>query len=524
MPSRKKLKDKGKGKQKRGMRQLANATPAEIIRGIHEGKPGATLALVKRFYQSNGLPYDELERDGVIEAMLKNLKRCDESLASVFGVSPSDQDMICLPYFCLSALLTVGRQSHNRQEVYLQIAEGISPVIKCMDSPQIEQDSQEAIISAAHSICGFLLQEHQNFGIPAPKAFEMLKTMGTFTIAKDPTVIGMIRLIRLYRDMCHNRDMTTNRSRTKLTDINSTLIWGDCVDETVMKELADLRDISPEFVARCARAVMILYKHSNVLSDSHFAGALRSGLLTTTLSICAQLGSQDVNPVIARTDDLVIRADTLAPGIVDRLYKIRLHHKTSKVLGSMTPLIFQGMEDKLEHIFREARESVCANCLEAFDKKELKWCEGTHMLEPFCSKKCLKESWDAGVCADFSDIVEEDDDKRSISLKRNILQAGSRVLHGSIGSIVGEHGLAIAGGQGLTITIDLREFPPRVSSMLLPMGDPSKTGQVTLIAEDFRGFKVGVKGKVLELRKRFLIDFEEDVLGFQNLHAKQNKV
>ena len=48
MPLRKKLKDKGKGKQKKEMRQLANATAAEIIRGIHDGKQAATLALMRQ--------------------------------------------------------------------------------------------------------------------------------------------------------------------------------------------------------------------------------------------------------------------------------------------------------------------------------------------------------------------------------------------------------------------------------------------------------------------------------------------
>ncbi|EJK59374.1 hypothetical protein THAOC_20415, partial [Thalassiosira oceanica] len=503
-------------KQKKEMRQLANGTPAEIIRGIHEGKPGATLALATRFDQSNGLPYDELKSAGMTEALLKNLKRCDESLAPVFGVSPSDQDAICLPYFCLSMLLTVGRQSHNRQEVCLHIAEGISPVIKCMvherrvffqsteswfesmedfinliqaivDDRQVaryllsrhggllpflgqaicwsqcRQDivegfsrlnmtvPQEAIISAAHSICFFLLRECQHdVGIPVPKACEMLRTVGAVTMAEGSELPAIVGMIRLYGEMCRARYKVLDlRSRNELADIIPSLIWSGCVDEIVMSELAVLHDACPEFVARCSSKILFLS------GDSCVAGALRSGLFATTLSICAQLGRQDVHGGL----ESVMRADALASGMIDLLYKIRLHNKTHKVLGSMTPFNFQGMEDKLEHIFRDARESACANCLEAFDSKALKWCKGTHMLEPFCSRECLMESWDAGACADFGDIFKKDDNRRSISLKRNILQAGYEVLHGSIGSIVGEHFQGMARGQGLTIAINLMEFP-----------------------------------------------------------------
>ena len=131
MPSRKKLKDKGKGKQKKEMRQLANATAAEIIRGIHDGKPAATSALMRHMTASERAedPFDLYERAGIIEAMLKTLKRCDESLASVFGGA---QDPVNLTAFCLSTLFMGTTQSQNRQEVCREIAEGISPVIKCM--------------------------------------------------------------------------------------------------------------------------------------------------------------------------------------------------------------------------------------------------------------------------------------------------------------------------------------------------------------------------------------------------------
>ncbi|EJK65825.1 hypothetical protein THAOC_13277 [Thalassiosira oceanica] len=172
----------------------------------------------------------------------------------------------------------------------------------------------------------------------------------------------------------------------------------------------------------------------------------------------------------------------------------------------MSPFkLYRGMEDKLEHIFRDAHESVCANCLRTIDTEALKFCKGTHMLEPFCSNGCLKESWDAGVCADQSKL--ENDDKRSISLKRNILQAGYRVLQDSIGKIVGVHGLEIACDQGLWIIINLLEFPPDVRSGLLSLGDPSKKYvQVTFIAEDFRGFRDGVKGEVLTILKPFFAE------------------
>ena len=147
MPSRKKLKDKGKGKQKKEMRQLANATAAEIIRGIHDGKPAATLALMRQWTagerggERGGDQFDRLECDGITEAMLKNLQQCDESLASVFGSEKSlapvfgcaqDQFLTSPPTFCLRILLAGAIESHNRRKVCRDIAEGISPVVKCM--------------------------------------------------------------------------------------------------------------------------------------------------------------------------------------------------------------------------------------------------------------------------------------------------------------------------------------------------------------------------------------------------------
>ena len=139
MPSRKKKqKGRGESKQKKEMRQLANATAEELVRGIHDGKPAATLALLHQFAAASegGALFDKLERAaGITEAMLKNLKRCDESLTSVFGAHDEQVDPLLIksiPEFCLSTLLTGATQPHDRKEVYRKIAEGISPVIKCM--------------------------------------------------------------------------------------------------------------------------------------------------------------------------------------------------------------------------------------------------------------------------------------------------------------------------------------------------------------------------------------------------------
>ncbi|EJK69666.1 hypothetical protein THAOC_09049 [Thalassiosira oceanica] len=352
--------------------------------------------------------------------------------------------------------------------------------------------SHATILCTAHSICGFLLQECQNFGIPVPKACEMLKSIGTVSVAKDIELSAIARMIRLYREMCHGQAVQKD-CLGKLAGIILSLLLGGCVDGTVMKELAELHETCPKFVAKCTAQIFRFN-----FSDARVAGALHSGLLATTLSIECQ-------GIPNNFSGDAVRAGALAPGIIDRLYKIRLHRKTSKILGSMTILNYRGLEDKLEHMLRDTHEYVCANCLRTFDKKALKWCKGTHMLEPFCSMECLRESWDAGVCADFGDIAEEDDDKRSISLKRNILQAGYKVLQECIVRIKCDHSQGMARGQGLTIAINLIEFPPRVSSGLLPPGDPSDCAQVRFIADDFRGFRDGVGGRVLVLRKRLAI-------------------
>ncbi|EJK49933.1 hypothetical protein THAOC_31137 [Thalassiosira oceanica] len=522
MPSRKKQKGKGKSMQKKEMRQFSNATPAEIIRGIHGGKPGAIRALAGFVSQHEGsVPYDELERDGVTEALLRNLQRCDESLASVFGTAQDRPSVIVtLPAFCLTALVKIVTESHNKQEVCRKIADGISPVIKCMvhERRVFFQSTESWFETATRDVAvrdkarwppaiswpGNLLepvpQESKNFGIPVPIAFKLLKSIGAVAMAEGSQLSVIVGMIRSYGYMCQDRDISTDFSRNKLADIIPSLIRGGCVDETVMKELAELRDISPEFIARCMVPIICS-------SDSRFAGALRSGLFATTLSICAQLGRQDICVKFfggLENGKSGIRADELASRMIDVLYMLRLHHKTHKVLGSMATLDFQGLEDKLEHISRDAQVSVCANCLRTFDRKVLKWCKGTNMLEPFCSRECLRESWDAEVCTDFSAVVEEDDDKRLISLKRNILQAGSKVFRDTVGIVMREYGQAIARGQGLTTTIDLREFPPRVSSGL-PSVDPSGCVHVTFIAEDFRGSKDGGGRRVLVLRKRFAI-------------------
>ena len=289
------------------------------------------------------------------------------------------------------------------------------------------------IIDTVHSIISFLYNESRGFGIPWPDACEMLKAIGAVTASKGsklPAIVGMIRLLGRY---CRTLYATSASSasfgavRRSVDILGATipkLLCCDCIDEAVMRELTTLHDIHPRFVATCIAP--ILCGDPDVLSDSRFAGALRSGLFATFLSVCAQFRhhQQDVRiPILRRGGPSPhgVGTDVIAAMIIERLYKIRLHRKTHKVLRSMNPLHYWNSEDKLESIFHDAQESVCANCLESFDRKALKWCKDTHMLEPFCSRECLKESWDAGACADFGDIVEEDDDRRMISLKRNIL-------------------------------------------------------------------------------------------------------
>ncbi|EJK49737.1 hypothetical protein THAOC_31353, partial [Thalassiosira oceanica] len=460
MPSRKKVKgSKGKGKRKKEIRQLTNATPAEIIRGIHDGQPAAILALMQHWVEASQRGEDDfverLDRAGMTGAMLKILQRCDESLALVFGSEHPNYALTLMPCSCLNMMLEGATKSHNKEEACRQIASGISPVIKCMVQDRrvffqsteawfrktvlaMEQDgllaflgqaicwsqcrqdiiegfqgSNEAvphdvIISTADWICISLNVKSHYRGIPLPRACELLKFIGAVAMAKDRELPAIVGMIRCCRDMFKDNATSTVQIRNMLVDVIISLLTGGCVDEAVMKELAQLHVTCPEFVARCA--ARILY-----LSDSRFAGALRSGLLAASLSICAQLGRQDIDISITGALCLglpsgVVCADALASGIIDQLYMLRLHHKTRKALALMSPLNFRGMEDKLEHIFRDAHESVCANCLRTIDTEALKFCKGTHMLEPFCSNGCLKESWDAGVCADQSKL--ENDDKR----------------------------------------------------------------------------------------------------------------
>ncbi|EJK67296.1 hypothetical protein THAOC_11697 [Thalassiosira oceanica] len=357
------------------------------------------------------------------------------------------------------------------------------------------------IISAVRSLCFFVY----NYGTQWPRACEILKAVGAVAVsrgAKDSELPAIVGMIRSYGDQAASASSTVC-SVDELQDTIPKLLWGGCVDELVMRELVKLRDTCPEFVATCLAP--ILCGDQDVLSDSRFAGALRSGLFASALSICRQLRQQDVRIPIARRGGVSpagVGADVIAAVIVERLYKIRLHRKTHKVLGSMTPFNYWGLDNKLEHIFHDAQESVCANCLETFDGKALKWCKGTPMLEPFCSRECLKESWTMGECADFGDVAEEGDDKRSKSLRRNVLQAGSKVLRDRIGRIVREHGPGMERGQGLTISVDLREFPPRITSRLLSRGEQHNSIQVTFAAEDFRGFRDGVVGRPLIVAKQ----------------------
>ena len=138
MPSRKKLKDKGKGKQKKEMRQFANSSDAEIIRGVHDQKPGATWALAMRSHQHKGefRPYyHQHECVPIIEATLNILKRCDESLASVFGAHSNSVSM-SMSIYCLRKLSVNARHElsrmHRKPAICRKIIAGMSPVIKCM--------------------------------------------------------------------------------------------------------------------------------------------------------------------------------------------------------------------------------------------------------------------------------------------------------------------------------------------------------------------------------------------------------
>ena len=106
--------------------------------------------------------------------------------------------------------------------------------------------------------------------------------------------------------------------------VYNVILIGGCVDEFVINELTKLsRDFDPEFVVRIAAPM--LCGDSNVLSDSRFDGALRSGLLAATLTTCAKLGQQDIRILAPGSGDLGVHecAEVLACRMVDRLYKVR---------------------------------------------------------------------------------------------------------------------------------------------------------------------------------------------------------
>ena len=133
MPSRKKRKDKGKGRQKKEMRQFANAAATKLIRGIHDGKAAEPLALMRHLVMNEREElFDDPRYAGINEALLKILQRCDESLASVFGGAYSDKVLAGTAVLCLSTLIKGATKSHDTSTVCRKIAQGISPVIKCM--------------------------------------------------------------------------------------------------------------------------------------------------------------------------------------------------------------------------------------------------------------------------------------------------------------------------------------------------------------------------------------------------------
>ncbi|EJK77637.1 hypothetical protein THAOC_00517 [Thalassiosira oceanica] len=233
-----------------------------------------------------------------------------------------------------------------------------------------------AVSDKLPSISGILSEESQ--------------AIGAVGVSKDGELPAIVVMIRLCGNMCqlgrrHTGIVPPNRPCDDLKHIILSFISSGCVDEIVMRELSELRDICPEFVARCT--ARILCENRNVLSDSRFAGALGSGLLTDTLSICAELKRQGIR-ILAPSGDLgddcsdhsednnsndfifISSRDEIVPGddgaeelasvIVDRLYKIRMHHKTRKVLESMTLLNYRGLDAKLEHITRDAHDYVCA--------------------------------------------------------------------------------------------------------------------------------------------------------------------
>ena len=117
----------------------------------------------------------------------------------------------------------------------------------------------EAIISAVHTIGHFLSLESPNYGIPVSKAYEMLKTIGAVAIAKGSELPAIVGMIRSYKDMCQRQALDkvpSVHSREKLSDIITSLIWGGCVDEVVMKELAELHTTCPDFVVSCSALIL----------------------------------------------------------------------------------------------------------------------------------------------------------------------------------------------------------------------------------------------------------------------------
>jgi len=164
MPSRKKLKDKGKGKQKKEMRQFANSSDAEIIRGIHDGKPGATWALAMRAHQHKGdfhPDHHPHECASIIEATLNILKRCDENLASVFGVAHSDSVLMSMSIFCLRKMSVNARHElscrRRTPTICHKIIVGISPVIKCMVAESRVLSQSTEVWFKCEYICEVLL-------------------------------------------------------------------------------------------------------------------------------------------------------------------------------------------------------------------------------------------------------------------------------------------------------------------------------------------------------------------------------
>ena len=84
MPSRKKTKMKGQqgnGRQKKNIIYLLeNVKTDEILQGIRDGKPAEVMLLSSA--EPRRRDFDDAE---IMRAVLDNLKRCEESIASVFN-------------------------------------------------------------------------------------------------------------------------------------------------------------------------------------------------------------------------------------------------------------------------------------------------------------------------------------------------------------------------------------------------------------------------------------------------------